>query len=53
MGYGIVFVSDGNATITDEEHNATLMSMSAIFADVMDAQTLIGLIDRSATRAAA
>ena len=53
IGYGIVFVSDGDATITDEERNATLMSMSAIFADVMDAQTLIGLIDRSATRAAA
>ena len=53
MGYGVIFVSDGNATLTDEEHNATLMSMSAIFADVMDAKHLIGLVERSATRAAA
>ncbi|WP_158818936.1 cysteine hydrolase family protein [Methylocapsa sp. S129] len=54
MGYNIIFVSDGNATLSDEEHNATLISMSAIFADVMDTKHLLGLIGSSgATRAAA
>jgi ureidoacrylate peracid hydrolase len=54
MGYGVIFVSDGNATITDEEHNATLLSMSAIFADVMDTERLVALIaSTSETRAAA
>ncbi|WFS03104.1 cysteine hydrolase family protein [Rhizobium tumorigenes] len=54
MGYNIIFMSDANATLSDEEHNATLISMSAIFADVMDTPHLLGLIESSiATRAAA
>ena len=54
MGYNVIFVSDANATLSDEEHNGTLMSMAAIFADVMDTKHLLGLIARSdATRAAA
>jgi ureidoacrylate peracid hydrolase len=47
MGYNVIFVTDGNATLSDEEHNATLISMSAIFADVMDTKYLIELIERS------
>ena len=53
MGYGVIFVSDGNAAITDEEHNATLMSMSAIFADVLDTDSVVALVASSQTRAAA
>jgi ureidoacrylate peracid hydrolase len=54
MGYNIIFVTDGTATLSDEEHNATLISMSAIFADVVDTRYLLGLIERSdTTRAAA
>jgi ureidoacrylate peracid hydrolase len=54
MGYNIIFVTDGTATLSDEEHNATLISMSAIFADVVDTRHLLGLIERSdTTRAAA
>ena len=54
MGYNVIFVTDANATLSDEEHNATLISMSAIFADVMDTGHLLGLIDQSAgARAAA
>jgi ureidoacrylate peracid hydrolase len=37
MNYKVVFVSDGNAAFTDEEHNATLSSMAILFADVMSA----------------
>ena len=47
MGYNVLFVTDANATLSDEEHNATLISMSAIFADVVDTKHLLGLIDRS------
>jgi ureidoacrylate peracid hydrolase len=53
MGYNVIFMTDANATLTDEEHNATLMSMSAIFADVMDTPYLLGLIERSISTSAA
>ncbi|SHE50557.1 ureidoacrylate peracid hydrolase [Kaistia soli DSM 19436] len=53
MGYNVIFVTDGNATLSDEEHNATLLSMSAIFADVMDTNRLLGLIEASASARAA
>ena len=35
MNYKVIFVSDGNATHNDDEHNATLGNMLAMFADVM------------------
>jgi ureidoacrylate peracid hydrolase len=34
--YRVIFVSDGNAALSDAEHNATLGNMVALFADVMD-----------------
>jgi ureidoacrylate peracid hydrolase len=54
MGYKVIFMSDANATLSDEEHLGTLLSMYTIFADVMDTPHLIGLIRKSAlTKAAA
>jgi ureidoacrylate peracid hydrolase len=47
MGYNVIFLTDANATLSDEEHNATLISMVSIFADVMDTQRLLGLIEHS------
>ena len=47
MGYKVIFLTDGNATLSDEEHNATLLSMAAIFADVMDTPTLLTAIAAS------
>ena len=47
MGYKIIFVSDANATLSDAEHNATLISMTTIFADVMDTKHLLGVIKAS------
>ena len=35
MNYKVVFVSDGNAAFTDEEHNAPLATLAMLFADVM------------------
>ena len=53
MGYNVIFLTDANATLSDEEHNATLISMSAIFADVMDTKHLLGLIAHSQAHKAA
>ncbi len=54
MGYKVIFMSDANATLSDEEHLGTLLSMYTIFADVMDTPYLLELIDKStAIKAAA
>jgi ureidoacrylate peracid hydrolase len=42
MNYKVVFVSDGNAAFTDEEHNASLSSMAILFADVMSTDETVG-----------
>jgi ureidoacrylate peracid hydrolase len=44
LNYKVFFVADGNATFTDEEHNATLSAMAYTFCDVIDANVVIGLI---------
>jgi ureidoacrylate peracid hydrolase len=53
MGYNVIFLTDANAALSDDEHNATLISMSAIFADVMDTRQLLDLIGKSAQSKAA
>jgi ureidoacrylate peracid hydrolase len=44
LNYKVFFVADGNATFTDEEHNATLSAMAYTFCDVIGSAALIGLI---------
>lgn len=39
--FRVLFVSDGNAALSDAEHNATLGSMVALFADVMDTSEVL------------
>jgi ureidoacrylate peracid hydrolase len=46
----VIFVADGNAAPTDEEHNATLNNMMANFADVMTTEEIVAAINASATR---
>jgi ureidoacrylate peracid hydrolase len=53
MGYKVIFMSDANATLSDEEHLGTLLSMYTIFADVMDTPYLLDLIEKSRIKAAA
>ena len=48
MNYKIIFVADANAALTDEEHLATLSSMTAIFADVMPTAMVVETIAKSA-----
>ncbi len=42
--YKVIFVADGNATLTDDEHNATLNNMLALFADVMTTDKVLSVI---------
>jgi ureidoacrylate peracid hydrolase len=45
MNYKVVFVSDGNACRTDEEHNATLGNILALFGDVQSTNEVLMTID--------
>jgi ureidoacrylate peracid hydrolase len=53
LNYKVFFVADGNATFTDEEHNATLSAMSYTFCDVLGADALIDLIGQNQVAAKA
>ncbi len=44
MNYKVLFVSDGTATISDEEHKATLGIMAMCFADVVSTDEMVALI---------
>jgi len=44
MNYKVLFVSDGTATFSDEEHNATLGIMAMCFADVVSTDEMVALI---------
>lgn len=51
--YTVVFVSDGNAALSDAEHNATLANLTVLFADLRTAEETVALIEAAGTRAAA
>ena len=46
LNYKVFFIADGNATFTDQEHNATLSAMAYTFCDVVNADALIDLVHR-------
>jgi ureidoacrylate peracid hydrolase len=52
MNYKVIFVSDGTATFNDEEHNATLGIMLAMFADVMTTDEVVERLSRRLSEAA-
>jgi ureidoacrylate peracid hydrolase len=53
MNYKIIFIADGNAALTDAEHNATLNNMVTLFADVMTTSEVVGFLGSAANRQAA
>ena len=55
LNYKVIFVSDGNAALSDAEHNATLNNMCALFADVMSTEEVVRALTCAgvATRSAA
>jgi ureidoacrylate peracid hydrolase len=52
LNYKVFFVEDGNATVNDEEHNATLSAMAHTFCDVIASADLIEMIARNPALAA-
>ena len=52
LNYKVIFVSDGNATNNDDEHNATLGNMLAMFADVMTTREVVECLSKATTKAA-
>jgi ureidoacrylate peracid hydrolase len=52
MNYKVIFVSDGTATFNDEEHNATLGIMLAMFADVMSTDEVVARLAPTMSQAA-
>ena len=51
--YRVIFVSDGNAALSDAEHNATLVNMVTLFADVMTTDETVGAVTPSRASKAA
>jgi ureidoacrylate peracid hydrolase len=53
MNFRTVMVSDGNAALTQTEHDASLTAFYATFGDVMDTDMIIAALDRAAAVKAA
>ena len=51
--YRVIFVADGNAALTDSEHNATLSNMVTLFADVMTTPEVLSVLAAGKLRGAA
>jgi ureidoacrylate peracid hydrolase len=48
MNFHTVTVSDDNAALSDEKHNASLINFYVAFGDVMDTHMLISCLERNA-----
>jgi len=53
MNFRTIMVSDGNAALTQGEHEASLTAFYATFGDVMDTDMIIAALDRGAAVKAA
>src|SRR3984957_8884553 len=47
LNYKVFFIADGNSTFNDDEHNGTLSAMAHAFCDVIDTDTMVGMIERA------
>jgi len=48
LNYKVVMVTDGNASYSDEEHNASLTAFYATFGDIMPTDMLVKILARDA-----
>jgi ureidoacrylate peracid hydrolase len=48
LNFKVVMVSDGNAAVTEDDHNASLRSFYLTFGDVMSTDFAIGRVRRNA-----
>jgi ureidoacrylate peracid hydrolase len=51
LNYKVFFIADGNATFNDDEHNGTLSAMAHAFCDVIDTDTMVGMVERAGASA--
>jgi len=45
-----VMITDGNAAVTDDDHNASLAGFYLIFGDIMSTDFAIGCLKRNAQK---
>jgi ureidoacrylate peracid hydrolase len=50
LNFRTIMVTDGNAAVTDEDHNSSLASFYLTFGDIMPTDKLVGLLKRNAQR---
>jgi len=50
LNFKTVMVTDGNAAVTDEDHNASLAGFYLTFGDIMSTDMLIGCLQRNARK---
>jgi nicotinamidase-related amidase len=47
LGFRVLFISDATAALTDEEHNAALLTLRAVFADVRTTDEMLSILAAS------
>ncbi len=50
LNFRTIMVTDGNAAVTDEDHNAALASFYLTFGDIMSTDQLVALLKRNAQK---
>jgi ureidoacrylate peracid hydrolase len=50
LNFKTIMVTDGNAAVTDEDHNASLCAFYLAFGDIMSTDTLVTCLERNARR---
>ncbi|TBV72419.1 cysteine hydrolase [Pseudoxanthomonas winnipegensis] len=50
LGYRVLFAADATAAVTDAEHNAALLNLAVLFADVRGTEEIIALLARAPGR---
>jgi ureidoacrylate peracid hydrolase len=50
LNFRTIMVTDGNAAVTDEDHNASLASFYLTFGDIMPTDKLVSLLKRNASK---
>ncbi len=48
LNFRTIMVTDGNAAVTDEDHNASLIAFYLTFGDIMSTDMLIACLERNA-----
>jgi len=51
LNFNVIMVTDGNAAVTDEEHNSALINFYLTFGDIMDTDETIACLKKNAAAA--